>query len=876
MMNQQPPKWPLKFLRWFCKEEYLDEIEGDIQELYSIRSKQSKRIANAFLFWNVLRSLRWVNIKHVPIVKFGLLRNYLKVGFRALIKDRQFTAINLFGLSLGLAVFLTTTLLVKHELSFDQFHEKAERTYQVIQVFENADGVDPEIWTSWQLSNALRNDVDIVENAVTIHAASSTWTEANDKKFFEEDGIVAGSQFFEIFDFKLKKGNKTDVLRNKRSIVLTESLARKYFQFENPIGKEVNLEFYGRFTITGILEDIPANSYIQFNFIITQDYDVFLQTVSENFRNQFYAWTGDPAATYVLLKDAKDKELFESKVAGMLEKYLEPEDINPHYLLGLLDLHFNTHGIDGRINEYVKGNYAKVRFLIIVGSIILLMACFNYVSISTARYIKRTREVGVRKAMGAHSRQVAVQFLIESFLMVIFSFMLGMFLTNLLLPYFNMLTGIELNLNASFLIESIPYAISTVILVTLLAGFYPAFHLSRYAVVNVLKNMTISATGNDTLRKGLVVVQYLFVLTILAGLIIVNQQYNYISNKSLGFNTQQLVVVEINSGEVRNNYTKIKDELLKLPDVNKVTGLTRMISGYRSGTAVEVNPASRPNEAIPMRYYGMDADGLSTLELSLVAGKAFSGIDGQDSISVILNETAASMYGGNQAVGEFIKIREVGDDALNARVIGIVSDFHYRSLRKSIGPVVIGHYINPFVSLDDIVIQLSGFNTIATLEKIETIHNSFDTNKVMTWEFMDDMVQREYEKEAIFRNVFVGASLISFFIAILGMVGLSSYNVMARKKEIAIRKILGASILSLINQHAIEFVKFLLIASVISVPVSWWLATQWLTSFEYRVMISPFIFIGVVFFVMTITCLVILAVSNKTIRSNPVNSIRYE
>lgn len=875
-MKVAPPKWPLKFLRWFCKEEYLDEIEGDILELYHVRSDQSRKLANAFLFWNVLRSLRWVNIKSSSMIRFGLTKNYFKVGLRALIKDRQFTVINLFGLSLGLSVFLTILLLVRHELSFDQFHSKADRIFQVIQLYENADGEDPEIWTSWQLAKALRNDLDIVENAVTIHAVSSTWAEVGSNRFFEEDGIVAGPQFFEIFDFELVEGKPAEALKSKRSIILTESLAKKYFDFEDPIGKEVDLEFYGRFTVTGVLRDIPANSYIQFNFLISQDYDVWLQNVSENFRKRFYAWTGDPVATYVLLNDPKDKELFETKTATMLGKYLNKEDINLHYLIGLLDLHFNSHGIDGRVNRYVKGDFFKVQFLIIVGAIILLMACFNYISISTARYIKRTREVGVRKAMGAHSKQVAAQFLIESFLMVLFSFILGMVFTNFLLPYFHILTGIQLELNTPFVLASLPYFLATIVLVTLLAGFYPAFHLSRYSVVNVLKNITISVSGSDKLRKSLVVVQYLFVIMILSGLLIVNRQYSFMSNKSLGFNTEQLVIVEINSAPVRNNYLEIKEELLKLPDVTQVTGLTRMISGYRSGTAVEVNLSEKPDEKAAMKYYGMDDDGLSTLAVSLVAGRNFSGIKGQDSISVIINETAAALYGGNEAIGKLAKIQELGGDELQARIIGVVKDFHYRSLRKTIGPVVIGHYNNPFVSLDDIVIQLSGFNTIATLERIETIHNSFDTNKVMTWEFMDDMVQREYEEEAIFRDVFVGASVISFCIAILGIIGLSSYNVMARRKEIAIRKILGAGFFNLINQHAREFVMFLIVASIVSIPMCWWLTSQWLVNFEYRVNISPFIFVGVILIVMTITFIVVLAVGTKAIKSNPVDSIRYE
>lgn len=875
-MSLKPSKWPIKFLRWFCKEEYLDEIEGDIIELFHSRAQRSEKWANAFLYWNVLRSLRWINLKHTRALSFGLVGNYFKVGLRALVKDRQFTLVNLFGLSMGLSVFLTIILLVRNEFSFDQFHSKADRIFQVIQEFENADGNDPEIWTSYHLSNALRTDLDIVENAVTIHSASSTWTKSGNKRFFEEDGIVAGPQFFEIFDFELLKGSASEVLKNKRSIVMTESLARKYFEYENPIGQEVNLEFYGRFTVTGVLKDLPANSYIQFNFIISQDYDVFLESVSENFRNYFYSWKGDPVATYVLLKDAEDKDRFEPKVAAMLEKYLENDAIKRHYLLGLLELHFNSKGIDGRINRYVKGDRRKVNFLMIVGSIILMMACFNYISISTARYIKRSKEVGVRKAMGAHSKQVAFQFLVESFLMVLISSILGVLLTNYLLPYFDALTGIELQLSTAVLIEMVPYFIATLLLVTFLAGFYPSFHLSRFAVVNVLKNMTISATGNHALRKSLVMIQYSIVVMILAGLVIINQQYSFINNKFLGFNTEQLLIVEINSGPVRNNYEKIKNELLNLPDVQKVTGLTRMISGYRSGTAVEVRSDSLPDMMTSAKYYGMDSDGISTLEISVVAGKAFSGIEAQDSISVLINETAASFYGGNDAIGKMLNISETGGDQLNARVIGIVRDFHYRSLRKSIGPVVIGHYNNPFVSLDDIVIQLSGFNTMSTLDKIEDIHNRYDTNKVMTWEFMDDMVQREYESELIFRNVFIGASIVSFFIAILGMVGLSSYNIASRRKEIAIRKILGASIVNLFYQHAREFIKFLLLASVVSIPICWWLASQWLENFEFRIDISPQIFIGVVLMVLAITALVILIVGGKSLKSNPVESIRYE
>ncbi len=873
--RSNPPKWPLRFLRWFCKKEYIDEIEGDILELFYSRVAKSRIQANAFLFWNILRSLRWINFNTTQTVRTGLWKNYFKVGVRALVKDRKFTVINLFGLSLGLSVFLTIVLLVKHELSFDSFHSKGDRIYQVIQVHQNANGDDPEIWTSWQLAKALSTDLDIVENAVTIHSASATWTEAGGKRFFEEDGIVAGAQFFEIFDFELAKGNENEVLRKKRSIILTESLARKYFEFENPIGKEVALDFYGRFTVTGILKDVPTNSYIQFDFIISQDYDVFLENVSDNFRKSFYSWTGDPVATYVLLKNSEDETFFEAKVAMMLEKYLSKEQVNKHYLLGLLDLHFHSDGIDGRVNEYVKGDLSKVQFLLIVGSIILLMACFNYISISTARYIKRTKEVGVRKAMGAHSKQVAIQFLIESFILVLISFVVGMMLTYYLLPYFYSITGIQLELTTTFLVDSLPYLILIIFLVTLLAGFYPAFHLSRYAVVNVLKNMALSHSGNDRIRRSLVVVQYLFVISILAGLVIVNGQYNYLNNKSLGFKSEELIVVEINSGEVRDSYESIKQEMLGVPGVSKVSGITRMISGYRSGASVRVAEPG-VEEYQPMNFFGLDDGGISKLGMQVIQGQSFSGNESQDSISIILNQTAADMFGGVDVIGNYLEVEEIGDDMLRAKVIGIVKDFHFESFHRPIGPIVLGYYKNPLQSLDDILIWLEGDNKLATLEAIEAIHDSYDRNEIMTWEFMDDMAKRSYEKELIFRDLFIGASLISFLITILGLIGLSSYSILSRRKEMAIRKILGAEFFSLMYEHARDFVRYLLTASVISIPICWWLSNQWLMSFAYRINVSPMMYLGVLLFILLITALVILFVGSRTIKSNPVKAIKYE
>jgi len=878
MAINHPPKWALKFLRWFCREDYLPEIEGDLFELYNLRTKKSIRSSNLFFIWNVIRSFRSTNLRTgTPFKSTGMLKNYFKIGVRSLLKDQRFSFINLAGLSLGLSIFMTIGLLVHHELTFDKFHSKSDRIYQVIQEFQNADGADPEIFTSLYLSEALRNDLPVVENAVTVHGTQSTWAEANGKRFFEEEGIFSGPQFFEIFDFELKYGEPRTVLSERRSIVLTESLAMKFFDYEDPMGKEINLESYGRFIVSGVMKDVPANSYIQFEFIITQDYDFYFGRTAAWYPGWFQSWEGNGVATYVLLDDSQNATVFESQVSAVLAKNLGPDkEINRHYLLGLEDLHFDSHGIDGRVNEYVKGEFKQVQFLIGVAIMILAMACFNYINISTSRYTKRTREVGVRKAMGAHNKQVTNQFLVESFIMVVVAFSVGLILVWLLLPYFNTLTGIDLAFDGEILIQLSPYFAATILLVTILAGFYPAFHLSRFPVISVLKNTTVSGGGNGYLRKGLVAIQYFFVISMLATLVIVNEQYSFMSSKSLGFDTEEMVVVEVNGGGVRNNFNVIKNELQLEPDILGVTGMTRMMGGYRSGASVQVHDMQTPEYNQPMRFFGMDSDGLSTLDIELVGGVGFSGNERLDSTSIFLNEMAARKFGGAAVIGKSLEI--VGDDGdvLRAKVIGITNNFHSKSLHESISPVVLGYYKNQFQGLDDIVIKLSGSNTMATLETIEKIHNKYDSNDVMTWEFMDDMTQRAYEKELIFRDIFVGASVLSFCIAILGLIGLTSYNVVSKTKEIGIRKILGASFLSILNIEAKEQAKYLVLSAAISVPISWWLANSWLTNFEYRISVSPFTFIFVILFILVTTFLVVWLVGRKVASSPPIEAIRYE
>lgn len=878
-MKKSPPKYALRFLQWFCRSERIEEVEGDLIELFELRLSTSLVNARLRFIWDVLRSFRWINLRKPSFLSFSsiLFKSYLVVGVRNIRKDLHYALLNIIGLSTSLAIFIIMILMAHHEFTFDQFHSKSDRIYEVIQEFQNMDGADPEIFTALPLSEALRNEMPIVENAVTIHSAASTWFEVNEKKHFEEDGIVAGPQFFELFDFKLKYGDPETAMSNKRSIVLDEDLAEKLFGYNNPIGEVINIERYGLFTVSGILEKLPANSFIQFNFIITQDYEVFYQHVASWFPEWFQSWDGDPAATFVLLGEGEDPERFEGEIIPILEKYIGKEEyLNPHYLVNLEELHF-TGGIDGSVNRYLKGDISQIRILILVAAAILIMACFNYINITVTRSIKRSKEVGVRKSMGAFKDQIAKQFITESFLQVFIAFLISIFWVYLILPYFNLVTGIYLDINPGNIVATLPYLIATFLIVSIISGSYPAFILSRYSVVRIFRNKT-DAGGNKFLRSILLMIQFCLVLVMLTSLLIINQQYQYLRGKKLGINTDQLLVIEINGGGVRNNYQKIKNELILNSQISGVTGLTRMISGYRSSVGVFSNDLDNPDQQYPMRFYGMDEDGLNTLEILLESGSDFSGQKSLDSSSVILNQTAAELYGGHSVIGEWITISdEEGEGTeFRAKVIGVVRDFHYRSLHESIGPVVIGYYINPFQGLDDIVVRLSGNDLSSTLSFIEEVHNKYDENDIMTWEFMDDMIQKSYMKEQLFLNVFVGGSIIALVIALLGIIGLISYNIVSRSKELGIRKVLGAGYLHLLSLQGKTYLIYLLLAAVVVTPLIWIFASSWLNEYAYRINLTSVPFLVSVILILFCTVLTIWLINHRTIRTNAVEALRNE
>lgn len=871
----------IKFLRWFCRPEFLDEIEGDIIELFELRIEEDHRKANRMLWWDVLRSFRWINLKKVNTQNntVSMFNNYFKVSFRNLIRDFRYTLINIFGLTLGLTIFLIMMIMVRHEFSFDKFHSKSERTYQIIQEFRQTQGADPEIWTPVPLAEALAQEVSAVEESIHLQGTASNWVEVADQRFFEEDGMIVGANFFDIFDFQLKSGNPETALSQPRSTVISEQLSKKYFGFNNPIGQTITHEFYGPFTITGVLENVPENSYLQFDFVITEDLDTYLENVVAWYPDWYRSWQGHAVSTFVVLNDEANVKSVTDQIQTIVANNLETEDVNRFYLLNMLDLHFGSNGIDGRINQHFKGDIGRVRLFMIVAGIILLMACFNYVNIATARSAKRHKEVGIRKSIGAFRSQLIVQFLVESFLLVSISVLIAVALSYFLIPLFGEIMDIKMNLDQSVIIDMLPGLVILVLGGSLMAGIYPALILSGISPLALFRKMNGTSWNLSLLKNGLVTLQFCAVIVLSACLIIINQQYNYMSQKSLGFDTDELVVVEINSGNVRRNYTTIKNELKKHPTIKDVTGITRVFSGYRSAVSILANKPEAPTDQKSMKFYGLDHEAIDVFDLEILVGEGFQGIDGVDSTTILLNESAANLLGGADVVGSWIELDEDQGDhngRLQAKVAGIVKDFHFESLHQPIKPTVLGYYKSPFESIDDIIIKVDGNQVQEALEAIEKVHNVYDTNDILDWEFLDDMTQRAYEDEMIFRDILSAASLVSVLIAILGMIGMISYNIISRTKEFGIRKVLGATFGQLLFVQGRVFIKYLLLASVLSLPVAWWIARNWLATYAFRITLTPLPFALIITGLLLITGVTIYYLGRSTFRQNPTKALRYE
>lgn len=800
-----------------------------------------------------------------------MFKHYITYAFRRLLKNKLYTSLNLFGLSIGLACFAMIGAWVRMEFSFDRFHEKGDRIYRVVGKLNDEVSYVDMATTSPPWGPALASEIPEIQKAIRVDPVDNVIA-VGDKKILE-DGIVTDQAFLDMFDFKTMNGNRATMLTEPYSIVLSESLAKKYFGDADPVGQMMRIFRYDRdnngaeFKVTGVVEDKPDNTHFPIHFIISF---VTWETFNPQVLN-VDGWYNDTVYTYLLLNPNADPAAVQAKLPGMVEKYMGAKTPDgrlkfEYTLQPLTDIHLYSN------LSYEMGVNGSITYVIIFGSIgiiVLLLACINYINLSTSYATEQLKEVGIHKVMGALKRQLIAQYLIESWMLATFALILAVGWMELARPLFEGLTGTKLQ--GLYTLQSLALLSAIASAVGLVSGFYPALILSNSKPTSVLKGqpLGVSRTG---LRKILVVAQFSITIILVIGILGVNMQMQFIQNKDLGFDKENLVVFGVHgSPEIYKSYNAFVDELMTHPTIKGVTrSNTTLGSSIGASTAKTEDVDGRPVSANVYRIR-MDYEYLDVYNMKLLAGRNFRLDNPGDSTRAFLvNEAAIRNFGytnPQDAIGKpFNYANRQGE------IIGVVKDFNFHSLQHKIEPfcafMLTGAYSR-------ITIKING-DTKKGFDDITTLWRKHFPNTVIQYAFYEDTLASQYQAESRFSAIFLVFSIISLVIACLGLFALVSYNVERRSKEIGIRKVLGASVASILTMISAEFIWLIVVASVVAIPTGYYFMDEWLTGFAYHISLNGLMFVGAGLIVLLVAWATVTLRTFRAASANPVDSLRSE
>ena len=801
-----------------------------------------------------------------------MIRNYLKVAFRSLRRNKGYTIINILGLAIGIAFSCMMYIYVTHELSSDSFHEKSDRIYRVVMEDKrNPDNVRFYGSAPAPLTEALLNEMPEIEDHARLYRTTGQVVyQHKGQNFQERDWYITHNNFFEIFDFKFIAGDKNTALEEPFSLVVNRSSAIKLFGTVDAIGELISSESFGSLKVTGVVEDFPENSHISFNFLLSEN------TQSESWKRLLTNWEDFSAFAYVVLKPNVKIAALNNKMPEFIKKYFGPyaQAFNAGFQ-SIEDIYFESATIEYGI-EKTKGQLSYIYIFSTMGLFILLIACINYINLATSKAAYRSREIGIRKVVGAFKRQLITQFLMESLLVSLIAMVLAVGIIDLVFPYFNQITGKSFDINIANLGTYLPTLLLLAVVIALFSGGYPALYLAHLKPVSSIKGQEIGGNNSGGMRKGLVTFQFVLTIVMLVVTLLIGQQLNYIQDKDIGFDKDKLLVIDINSGNVRRQFQAMKTEFEAIPGVESVGVSSRVPGEWKTIDEVFARPNSKNWEAtdsIKMYYMGFDEGMMDTYLFGLTAGTYFTGNDG-DSTNVLINEAAAKAMGLSNPVGTTVIVKSRVAN-YNARVIGILKDFNFQSLHNKIEPIIIAAWNNPVRSIDYFSLKISG-NVPNVIEDANTVHEKFDLYSPMEYHFLDQQLSTFYEAEERAGLIFKMAAGLCIFVACLGLLGLASFMVEKRKKELGIRKILGANEVSLFMLLSSSISRQILLAFVIASPLAWYIISNWLSTFEYRISIGPGTFIVAGLVAVSIALITISYRAFQAIYSNPVDSLRSE
>ncbi|MCE7072793.1 ABC transporter permease [Dyadobacter sp. CY327] len=810
-----------------------------------------------------------------------MLKNYFKIAWRNLLRNRAFSAINITGLAIGLASCLLISLYVLDELSFDRFHENGDRIVRVVFKGVMQGGEMKEAHVMPPTAAALKADYPEVLEATRLRRGGAPMVLRNQQIYTDDELAFVDSNFLQVFTFPLVEGNVKSALIQPNTIVISTKLAEKYFGKQDAVGQIITFKDWKTpYKVTGVMEEMPAHSHIQFDM---------LASMSSLEDAKSTSWMISEFYTYLLLPEGYDYNQLNAKLPQTVEKYMGPQlktalgltfaefkkkgNNLGLYLQPLTEIHLHSDF------QYDLGTNGDLKYVYIFGAIaviMLLIACINFMNLSTAGSSKRAREVGVRKVMGSEKIELVAQFLMESILLTGIALVFGGLICLAGLPLLNSLSGKNLGFSLEALPALIPALLIFGLFVGIFAGSYPAFFLSSFKPIAVLKGgnaaVKLNSSGKNVgLRSGLVVFQFFVSITLMVGATVVYQQLKFIQNKKLGYEKDQVLIVP--AWALGKNMPVFKDELMRDSRVSNVSLSGFVPAGPSDNNNYMITPEDNPSQLLKTLRYEVDYDYLATLGMEMAQGRNFSKAYGLDSTAVILNETAAKALGWqHNAIGKTLSRRNNEGKGSAYHVIGIVKDFHFKSLHEKISPLVMT------LSQDRgwMIIKTKNKEVSGLLAKMKNQWEGFKPDMPFTYSFLDERFNETYKTEQKTGKILAIFAGLTILVACMGLFGLAIFTAEQRTKEIGVRKVLGASVAGIVALLSKDFLQLVVVAIVIALPTSWWLMSRWLEDFEYKIDVSWW---ALALVSLVSVAVALLTVSFQSVRAalmNPVKSLRSE
>ena len=883
-----PPRWITRLFAWLCRPAEVDDLLGDMEELYisnierfSRRKAKIKYLGQCLvLVFSYTVKKRKVSasyqrnqwsIHHIKAMYF----NYIKMVFRRFRTRLSFSLINIFGLGLGLAACFIITLFVYNEKSYDRFHQDHERMYRLTKSYPAGGQLVETAEMRRHFVKALAELSPVVEDYCRVkHQKEGLSISLNGELTEAPRVLFADANFFQFFSFNLTQGSPESVLSEPYTIALSESMVEKYFPSKNPIGKvmKVHLPQDGRaleLKVTGVFEDMPENSHVHKDFVIstrTGEAEAMRGKSIRAFSIQH---------SYFKLMDQESLALVEAQIPEVIEQYA-PDFFKrlgmELKVQAMTDIHLHSH-MEGEFEANGSGRFLGV--LSLLSAFILLMAIFNYINLATAQALDRAKEVGVRKVMGSHVRQLMARFITESMVMSLLGLSLAALLSFLFLPYFGDISGTPL----VFQWEQ-HYGLALAFLLVALAtgfvsGIYPSLVLSRLTAVNGLKGSG-SNPGNKTrsLRKALVTIQFVISALLIVATAVIFQQFKFMVDSSLGFDGESVMVIDVSDATARESYAPLKQALLSIPEVASVSGATKAplnAFGLRETNGIVV-PGSQ--EEVTMNYLRIGAEFFSLYGIEFVIGQGYEDYQGVPLGGIVLNRMAMDHLGFNEenVLGQKLQVYE----GYEPQVIGVVEDFHFEPLHNPIGPVYFQWMDHQPSAFREMSVRLTTQDFPATLRSIEEAYAAVLPSNRMNYEFLEDHLVASYQAERLFAKTFGLFSMLAMLLAVLGALGLAMQLAVARQKEVAVRKVLGASAGKIMTIMGRELLLLVLLANVIAAPIAYWVMNGWLDTFPYRTQIGPLVFLIGLLLSLLIALFSTGGITAKARLRNPVDLLRSE